>query len=293
MKLKSFYFGLGCGLFFLSAVIFFAYDKKINAAQNTVSYKELSDDEVKERARHLGMVTITENSANRLSGDDEIIKAARELGMVFPQETDEGDTAAQIIPETDDIQSDTDSDTDTAAQSDDDSDSGETDAAKADEQKTDAATEKNESNSKAPENAQSGSADNNQATAQKEEEKPDTAQKNEPAPDAPADENPAPDAPAESSEPKAPPENSQKPDTPAQPEQSGESNGENVTVTIANGMTARQIAQTLLEKGIIGDYDGFLHFVAQKGVASRLVIGTYTFAKNEDYAYIIDNIARK
>ena len=290
MKLKSFGFGVGCGLFFLSALLFFAYAQKINANGNP-RRESLTDDEIKTRARHLGMVLISENAQSAKLADDEVVSRARDLGMVFLSEANSEKPGISPAAETDSQSSDSEPAQDKPSDADTDGAQTSAPAAPPSAQETAPLS--------AAQTAQDSAAD---ANAPKSAAPPANAAQTAPASAAPA--APPANADNQTNDAAEPPEqtavSTAAQDGKTSHEQtdgaadgvSDAANAETVTVTIRNGYTASQIATVLLNAGVISDYGAFMDCIIKNGAASRLTIGTYTFSKNEDYEAIINKIKR-
>lgn len=69
-----------------------------------------------------------------------------------------------------------------------------------------------------------------------------------------------------------------------------EANSEEVTVDIASGMLASEVADYLQAQGVISDRDQFEQRMKDRKLTPNIRRGTYTFAKDEDIDIIIDYI---
>ena len=65
-----------------------------------------------------------------------------------------------------------------------------------------------------------------------------------------------------------------------------------MSIKITKGMHSAQVAKALKKAGVIKDADDFDEYLCNNGYDSKLVIGTYTFEKNEDYKSIAKKITR-
>lgn len=66
-----------------------------------------------------------------------------------------------------------------------------------------------------------------------------------------------------------------------------------VTITVPKGSTSEDIAQTLLDKGLIQDKKSFDDVVKRLRVASKFKVGTFNFHKGMDTTEIILQMTRK
>ena len=84
--MKTFIFGVGCGLLLLSVALYFVYTAR---KPEPIVFTAPTDTEITERARELGMVFLTESArTEKALTDADIIAAAELLGMEFQKPVD-------------------------------------------------------------------------------------------------------------------------------------------------------------------------------------------------------------
>jgi len=257
MTIKSFWAGFGCGIIVLAAVIFFYQYMNPEVAVQTHAV-ELSDDDIIERARDLGMVTYldfvrsgegvaepddaeppepeiiekivyVEVEAAGEPSDIEVITRARALGMDFADEPDESADGGDETIDGDDAPAPTPAPTSTPAPT-----------------ATPVPT-----NTPAPTST--------------------------PRPTS----TPAPTQAAVSAD--------SDPDDPVMPEADLTTvyEGDMTTVFVPRGSNASTIARLLYEGGVIADRDGFITFVVNRGMAGRLMSGPHSFYDGMSYEDIL------
>ncbi len=65
-----------------------------------------------------------------------------------------------------------------------------------------------------------------------------------------------------------------------------------VTITVEDGMSAKQVSSLLQENGVIEDAKAFNDYVARVGKAELIRVGTYTFTKGTDYYAIVKTLTK-
>jgi len=286
MKIKSLIFGLGCGLLLVSVFFYFVYGASAKSAGNVVS-AELTNDEIIERARGLGMVFLLENTSARgeqvsALSDDAIIGRALELGMTLaaPQAAENEPLEVLEADETEPSEAETDGEENPEDTE------GET-------QETEGETDKDE-----PEETQPEQTDETQPTQPNETAQTEPAQTN-PTQTQPTQTQPQPTQPAQQPAP-----TQQQPAPSTEPDDlnalnrpavssNGENNAASKNITITIGQTASDVARNLLNAGVISDTGDFLSYLNKNGAANKIIIGTYEFSPGEDYSVIMNQIAPK
>lgn len=106
-------------------------------------------------------------------------------------------------------------------------------------------------------------------------------------------------APTPTSEPTPEPNTTPKPtptpavEIPDNENRDGENDGELITFTVEPGMTSSNVADLLVEKGLIKDSTDFNQYIVGEGKASVIRIGTFTLPKGVSYEEIVARITSK
>lgn len=276
MNIKSFIFGLGCGLMLLSVFFYFLYSYQIKGGTAEENIK-ITDAEIVERAKKLGMIPMTESltlgSQNKL-GDDDIIDMASQLGMVFP-ENDEASVNYQnedMALEGDNPEEEPILEEESMAET---GEMAEPLVTKADSDV--AEVEQPEPVAKPKEVEQpEPTARPKEAVAEPVVEPKETAPPDEvPVVTANEDTSDIPEVVIEEGENAA---------------EESESDDPFIMVDIPRGFSANQIAQKLYDLGIVNDKDGFLRFLIDSNATKRISFGRYYFYKGESFESILGKL---
>lgn len=66
--------------------------------------------------------------------------------------------------------------------------------------------------------------------------------------------------------------------------------GEPLTITVPRGATLQSVADTLVERGIVGSRRGFYYFARVRGDARKIRAGRYSFRASEGWRDILDDL---
>lgn len=81
--------------------------------------------------------------------------------------------------------------------------------------------------------------------------------------------------------------------TTPKPDTSTKITGDNITITIKSGMSSEKVAELLKSNGIIKDSMDFNKYLVKSGYSSNIRIGSFTFTKGEAYSEISRKLVRK
>lgn len=260
----------------LSVLVYFFYSYKVKDVDTSASIR-LTDAEIVEKAKQLGMVTMTEaleQGSQAVIEDDVIINKALELGMVFPLSTEQQEDE---ITENEENLEDSSEDLNEDMQQ-----------PEEDEDKQTQVPE-TEKPVETPRKEEPAAPVEKQTEIVETQENTETSGLNELPVDVEGygdfetSEN-TPDINTESEE------NSGNTEGMESLADGNEGEATLVLVDIQQGLNANEIALKLNNAGIISDADGFLTFLIESNVTKRIIYGKFYFYKNEPYDSILSKL---